>query len=338
MPGVSLDALREQMDYTRGSLDTIAIRHSLSWQPKLHAKWKMTKTSALELDYSLRTARPDIIETLDYRDDVDPMYVREGNPNLQNMHTNSISLKYNSVSSRRQRMINLAMDLNSSDRAVHYLWTYDPHTMAYTVRPEMVRGGVNGGMSLGYDKGLGNEFRLKNTLAVRCGRYYGYLTRTDVSEPARLNRQSSFSPSESISLGYDHVWLKCSLFATVAMNRLRYTEEQRQNTTLWNERVGASITMTWDNLTIASDITGYIRHGYLIDSMNNSYLLWNASATWKMLANKARLELKLYDILNQIDYYYSRQSANQNIYSWDEQRHHIASLSFIYYFDARKGK
>lgn len=337
-PVVSMEVLRERMDYSRGSLDTVAIRHFLVCQPKLHVKWKMTKESALELDYNLKTTLPDIIETLDYRDDSDPMYIREGNPGLRQMHVNSLSIKYNSVNSRRQRMLNLAADFSCRDRVMQYVQIYDPQTMVYTSRPEMVRGDIQGGLSLGYDKGLGNEFRLKNTLGVRYARYYGCMARTDISEPARLNRKNSFSPSESITLSYDHVWVRCSLFGSVGMNRLRYSEEPRQNTTLWNGRVGLAITFIWKDLTVGTDITENIRRGYIIESMNNDYLIWNASATWKTLGNKAQLRLKFYDILNKIDYYYVRQSANQNVYYWNEERHHIASISFIYYFDAKNKK
>ena len=120
------------------------------------------------------------------------------------------------------------------------------------------------------------------------------------------------------------------------MNQLRFSKSPQQNTTLWNERVGANITLEWKTLTFASSLTEYIRHGYLISSMNDNYLLWDASVTWKLLKNKARLKLEASDILNQLDTFYAQQGAYQNIYSWRDQMHHFVNISFTYHFDAKK--
>ena len=336
MPKLSWEAEHEHENYRRGTLDTTATRRTLLWQPQLKAKWKLAKASALELNYNFGTAQPQLIETLPYRDDSDPLYIREGNPDLRNMHTNTLSLAYNTVSSKRQRVASLALNFQNRDRAVQYVQTYNPLTNAYTVHPEMVRGGRQGGLKFDYDQGLGSEFRLKSNLNIQYARSYGYFTRTDEAESLQLNRCNSLSPSESLTLSYDHQWLKCSLFGVVGMNRQRYSRAPQQNTTLWNERMGANITLEWKHLTLASDLTEYVRHGYLVAGMNDNYLIWNASVTWKFLSNKARLQLSANDILNQIDTFHAQQTAYQNTYSWREQMHHYVNLSFTYHFDAKK--
>ena len=336
LPKLSWEAVREHEDYTRGNLDTTTTRHAMFLRPELKAKWKITKMSTLELNYALRTSQPKLIETLRYRDDSDPLYVREGNPNLRNMHTNALSLSYNATNSKRQRMLNIGLNFQNSDRAVQFVQTYNPLTSVYVTQPEMVRGSRQASVSMGLDQGLGNEFRLKNNLTIPYGQMFGYLTRTSETEALQLNRRRSFSPTENLTLSYDHQWLKCSLFTIVTMNRLRFSQSPQQNTTLWNERIGASVTLEWRNLTFASSLTEYIRNGYLISSMNDNYLLWDASVTWKFLNNKARLRLTANDILNQLDTFYAQQGAYQNIYSWRDQMHHFVNISFTYHFDAKK--
>ncbi|MBQ8051867.1 MAG: TonB-dependent receptor [Bacteroidaceae bacterium] len=336
LPKVSWEAVREHEHYGRGNLDTTATRHALLWRPELKVKWKVKKTSALELSYDFRTTQPKLIETLHYRDDRDPLYIREGNSGLRNTHSNTLSLSSNNVNSKRQRMVDLALNFQNNDRVVQYVQTYNPLTSVYTIHPEMVRGGRQEGVKFGYDQGLGNEFRLKSTLNIRFAQTYSYLTRTDETGPLQRNRCNNFSPSEDLTLSYDHLWLKCSVFTIVGMNQLRFSNTSQQNTTLWNERVGADITLEWEHLTINSRLTEYFRHGYLIDAMNNNYLIWNASVTWKFLKNKARLRLEANDILNQIDTFYTQQTAYQNIYTWRNQRHHFVNLSFTYHFDAKK--
>lgn len=336
LPKLSWEAVREHEDYTRGNLDTTTTRHAMFLQPELKAKWKITKMSTLELNYGLRTSQPNLIETLHYRDDSDPLYIREGNPNLRNMHTNTLALTYNATNSKQQRMLSIGLNFQNSDRAVQFVQTYNPLTSVYVTHPEMVRGGRQASVSMGLDQGLGNEFRLKSNLTIPYGQMFGYLTRTSESEALQLNRRRSFSPTENLTLSYDHQWLKCSLFTIITMNQLRFSKSPQQNTTLWNERVGANITLEWKTLTFASSLTEYIRHGYLISSMNDNYLLWDASVTWKLLKNKARLKLEASDILNQLDTFYAQQGAYQNIYSWRDQMHHFVNISFTYHFDAKK--
>lgn len=338
MPKVSMEVVNERKDYRRDRLDTVATRNVFFWQPQLKAKWKITKLSALELNYERSTQLPNLIETIHYFDDSNPLYVREGNPNLNNTYTNSLSLKYNNVNSKRQQVMNFGLNFQNSDHIMQYVQTYNSQTLVYTSRPEMVRGNRQGGVNFNYDQGLGHSFRLKNILNIQYGQYYGYLTRTDVDEPWVLNRGNIFSPSENLTFSYDRQWLKCSVIADVSMKRWRYTQSPQQNTTLWNENIGIDITLNWEYITITMGLTEYIRQGYLIDNMNKNYLIWNASATWKFLENKARLKLDVNDILNQYDTFYAQQTAYQNIYRWREYRHHYINISFTYNFDARRKK
>ena len=338
MPKLSWSAVREHENYVRGSLDTTTTRRAYFFEPQLKAKWKVTKMSALELNYNLSTTQPKLIESLRFRDDSDPLYIREGNPDLCNIHSNNLSLSYNTTNSKHQRMLNLAFNFLNRDHAIQYVQAYDTQTSVYTVHPEMVRGNRQVSISMGLDQGLGNEFRLKNNLSIPFSQSYGYLTQTDTSQPLQLNRRRNFSPTESLTLSYDHLWLKCSLFTVISMNRIDHSKTPQQNTTLWNERVGASVTLEWKNLTFDTDLAEYIRQGYLISSMNDKYLLWNASLTWKLLDNKFRLKLEAYDILNQLDTFHAQQDTYQNIYSWNDQMHHYVNLSFTYHFDAKKSK
>ena len=76
--------------------------------------------------------------------------------------------------------------------------------------------------------------------------------------------------------------------------------------------------------------------GYTIASMNRNLLVWDASATWKFLKNKARIKLELNDILNAKDGKYISQSAYQQTITRRDFRHHYISLSFTYHLDAKK--
>lgn len=336
LPGITWEGIREHEDYSRGTVDTTATRHTLLWHPQMKISWKITKSSALEMKYDQRTTQPDLKETIRYRDDSNPLYVHEGNVHLENSHRNNLSLALNSANSQRQRIMNIILAFQINDRVQQLMQTYNSQTNVYTIRPEMVKGRRLSSLIFNFDQGLGNEFRLRNSLSFQHDVTYGLLTRTNDAEPLFQNRRNSFLPSENIKLSYDHLWLKCSIFTAVTMNRLRFSLSPQHNTTIWNGRAGLDLEVEWKHLRIATNLTEFIRHGYIIKRMNDSFLLWNASATWKFLNNKARLSLEVNDILNQFDTFNAQEGAYQNIYSWRDQLHHYANVSFSYYFDAKK--
>lgn len=290
------------------------------------------------MSYELKTEQPRLIETVRYRDDTNLYSVMIGNPDLCETHANKLWMKCNFVNGGRQRIMNLTLELFCRDRDKTSARIWNPRTYVTTVRQEMVRGRDEGKFGWNYDQGLGKEFWLRSKLNVKYGRYYGYLTRTDISEPGTLNRQHNFSLSEDMNLSYDHRWLKCSLFAKVDMVRLNYSHDVYNNVTQWQENIGMDFKVEWKRLTVTTKLAEYIRHGYRIESMNTHYMRWDASATLKIMKGKAYLKLELDDILNQLDTYYVQYSADQNVYYMHDSRHHFANISFTYHFDAKQQK
>ena len=337
-PEVSWQLLNEHEEYKRGPVDTISTRRNPIWRPQLKTTWKINNKASLEFNYDLRLLQPNLLETIHYHDDSDPLYIREGNTNLRNTSTNNLSLTINAANTKHQRMTSLKLKLSASDRFIQYILDYNPKTSVYTTYPKMVKGGKQGSAVWGFDQGLGNEFRLKNNFNIEYGRSFGFLIRTNTNEEWQLNRRNSFSSSESITLNYDHIWLKSSIFATIAMTHLEYSNAAQQNTTLWKESVGARLNLEWKYFAISSNLTEFLRHGYLISTMNRNYMLWDAALTIRFLHNKASLKFEVNDILNQLDTFYAQQTAYQNSYSWSELMHHNLNISFTYHFDAKEKK
>ncbi|MDE5561599.1 MAG: outer membrane beta-barrel family protein, partial [Bacteroidaceae bacterium] len=338
MPEIVMDAIQESDDYLRGELDTVAVRHALTWKPKLYAKWIVSASASLEMSYELKTEQPRLVETIRYRDDTNRYSVMVGNPDLREIHTNSLRMMCNLINNKRQRIMNFTLSYWCHDRDKVSAWIWDPQTYVNTVRPEMVRGSDGGNLAWNYDQGLGKEFWLRSKMNVKYGRYYGYLTRTSMDAPGILNRQHNLSLSENLNLSYDHRWLKCSLFSQVKMVKLNYSKETWNNETQWQEQIGANLKVEWKKLTVATNVTEYIRHGHRIESMNTHYMKWDASASLRIMNGKARLKLELDDILNQLDTYYVTSDATSNVYKLNEFRHHFVNLSFTYHLDAKQKK
>jgi hypothetical protein len=118
-------------------------------------------------------------------------------------------------------------------------------------------------------------------------------------------------------------------------NRLRYSESPEQNTTIWSNNFGLRGELTKGNFVFTTVVTERMYSGYTIESMNRNMLVWDASVTWKITKNKARLRLELDDILNAVDNKWISQSAYQQTVTRNDLRHHYFGLTFTYHLDAK---
>ncbi len=370
MPSLKAYWQREHQDYQRGQLDTTATRRRLLLTPSVRMTWKMTKTIGLELNYSHATTQPSLISTLAYRDQTDPLYITEGNPRLRDTHTHNARLDFNTVLARQQLSLSFGADYKQSDRETCTALTYQPTTGIYTSRPENVRGTQAWNFRLNYDQGLGEIVRLQNDLSLTTEQSYALLTQILASTPAvpllqlpfygspppasdgsviatplpldggrdgssTLNRRRQLRLTERLTVSADWSWLKLSAFGELSPNRLRFSVSDEQNTTLWQNRFGLRGEATWRQFVFETSLTEQMYSGYTIASMNRNLLVWDASATWKFLKNKARIKLELNDILNAKDGKYISQSAYQQTITRRDFRHHYISLSFTYHLDAK---
>jgi len=335
MPNVEASWIRTHLDYTRSSLDTTAVRRRLLVDPSLRATLKITKTTGLEVNYSFRTSLPDLFQTIGYRDLTDPLYISEGNPHLKDSHSHDISLKYNMVIAKSQTNISATISHRTADRDQVSALSYDPTTAVYTSRQENVKGGRSWEFRLNIDQALGDFVRLQNDFRLRDNRHYGFLTLLPTQAERTLTRQTDFHPRNKLTVSYDKDWLKSSVYAIIDADRIRYTASPEQNTTLWNNEFGLNAEATLGNFVIESSLSDETRRGYAMQSMNKNLLTWNGSITWKILKNKARVKMEFQDILNNLDGFYSNQTAYQRTTSWRDFRHHYVGISFTYHLDAK---
>ena len=336
LPSAALNWISEHQDYTRAMLDTTAVRNRFKIEPTFKVSWKVNSGMNIEMNYSYKTVRPELLQTIGYRDLSDPLFITEGNPYLEDSHTNQFSLSYKAVIPSMQLSIGFNANYSTSDYGNVMALSYDPATNVYTSRPESVPGSRTWEVNLNYDHGLSNYFRLQNDLKVMGGLYYGFLTMLPSHEERILNRQTSVHPKDKLTVLFDHNWIKASVFAELNADRLRFSQSQSQNTTLWNNNYGMEFEANYRDFVFASSLTESMRRGYASSGINRNRLLWDASITWKILKNKGSVKFFADDILNQDDNRWSSQTAYQQTNEWQDTLHHYIGISFTYHLDAKK--
>lgn len=329
---------REKEGYTRGPLDTLARRNTQHLEPSLNVKWKINATSELNVNYGFVTQEPELIQTLAYRDATNPLYITEGNPDLQNIHINYCGLRYQNVIPSHQLQFFVSAGFHHSDRSHQPLLRYDARRSAYQSRQENVKGHQEFSLTANYDQGFGDVLLLRNAFSFIQGKYYAHLLQATSDKVLQLNRQLQMIMRDEVRLSLDCKWLKIGGFANIGAQRMNNSLAQEQNTTLWNNKLGFDTELRKGRFIVKTALFDRMLRGYKLSGTNTDRLIWNASASWRCLKGKGKLSIEVDDILNNADNFTSTESANQQVMTWSDQMHHYIRIGFTYHLDAKEKK
>lgn len=329
---------KERMAYRRGVLDTAAVRREWVVEPSLAVRARLSATSALEGSYAYGTEWPELLQTLAFRDDTDPLHVLEGNPLLRNSHTHRAELKYVGNFQKHQQSLIAKAGYSRSIDPVQTVFYYRPSTGGYRSYRENVRGGDEKSFGLSYERALGEFVRLRNDFSLGAARDYGYLTATEGEGLPQLNRTRTLRVVESPELSYEDDKLSLALGGKYDFRRRTHSLSANPNNRL--TAYEASLSASYDAGAFKFNtyflLSGY--GGYSMTAMNKPRPVWSASVLYGFRGNKARLLLEVDDILNKQRFYMEEVTPYSRTETEEDYIHHNVRLTFSYHFDAKKTK
>lgn len=335
LPNVKVDWLHEHLDYQRGRLDTASARNSLLINPNMEIKWKIGKRSNFDFTFNYTTNLPDLLSTLAYRDDTDPLWIKEGNPLLHRSHKHSSMVTYRQTLPRVQSMMLLKAGYTHNINQIASVFYYNPATGVYRTHDENVRGGDEWLFSAVLDKGIGDNFHLFTKAETYFTTSYGYLAALNETVEKQQNKLKQLTLNLSPELSYEHDWLVLNLFGSMNLRRNRYSLASEYNNTFGNYNFGLKGLAKLKQWEFSTKFEDRLRSGYLSPEINRHRLVWNANAKWLFWKGKGVLGIDLDDILNQAVWNSSTITPTQRTEQWEEAMHHFARISFTYKFDAK---
>ena len=338
LPNVKVDWLHEHLDYQRGRLDTASTRNSLLINPNMEIKWKIGKRSNFDFTFNYTTSLPDLLSTLAYRDDTDPLWIKEGNPLLHRSHKHSSMVTYRQTLPRVQSMMLLKAGYTHNINPIASVFYYNPATGVYRTHDENVRGGDEWLFSAVLDKGIGDNFHLFTKAETYFTTSYGYLAALNETVEKQQNKLKQLTLNLSPELSYEHDWLVLNLFGSMNLRRNRYSLASEYNNTFGNYNFGLKGLANLKQWEFSTKFEDRLRSGYLSPEINRHRLVWNANAKWLFWKGKGVLGIDLDDILNQAVWNSSTITPTQRTEQWEEAMHHFARISFTYKFDAKSKK
>lgn len=339
MPKLTWNMRHDKSDYQYGDLDTLAIRTINLIDPSIKLRWKMNRERNMDLSFAYTTTAPDLVQTLGYRNTLDPLNVSVGNPNLGYSHSHTTAFNYHRMWLRQQITATLSAAYTKDIHPLTWLFSYNSATGGYQSMPVNVRGGDKWKFEFDYDQGLGAFFRVENQLQLTSTRSYGYMTLIDAAPntlPA-LNRQRFLDVRDYLDLSYETDKIQLSVFHDIDWNRYRYTDASYNSSPI-HEQVGL-----WTNCKLGHfewffKIADDFHTGYQTGSMNRHRLVANGNVSYKFCKDKCTLTLIADDIFNQDIYQTWTTTAYQRTETAYDSFHHYAQLRFTYRFDAKAKK
>lgn len=279
--------------------------HFTSFLPRAHFMYRFSEEKNINFNYNTATNAPSINQLQDVVDNQNPLYIRTGNPNLEQEYRHSFSLRYNQVD--RERGGNFAASVNaefSNDRVVNssYIATADTLILPGILlgnggqfsRPE----NVDGYYHLRANSSFGIPIEaLKINLNLNTGLHHTH-------DIGLLNGATSFSNSYGVNqrVGVNskfgpHLVVGLSYMGNYSVVKSNMNAERNYNS--YNQIFRNDITYTfWKGIRVASSI--YYNHNTgLSAGYDQSFILWNASIGKKLLKREeAEISLSAYDLLN----------------------------------------
>lgn len=278
------------------------------------------------LFYRGSSSQPSTSQLMPVPDNSDPLNISFGNPSLTPYFTHSLRGDYRY--SNRETFKTLSVRFNGSyvqNPIVNMIW-YSSNGGQYSMPfngPASFNGGVNMFANIPFGK---SDFSVSNMTSANYKLSSSYVgTNVDMSiydsdgyyefmnwfveqfnDPTYYadhiteNTTQTLSASERLRFTYRGDALEASLSGSTRMNKSWYSiSSTNDNTTTWNNQVGASLTWNWEatGISIEGDYNYNWYNGYSTEQPSQNVL--NMEISKLLFNNNVTLALRGYDILGQ---------------------------------------
>lgn len=293
-------AERHDLFYHRGATDADPHRSFFRYNIENCLLDWTTKNNKLNFrfNYRLRQNAPNLVNMVDIHNTTDPLNIWTGNPDLKKstIHEFNANLRVG-----KNDILSNSLRFNATIRENDHVtgYRYDSATGVRTLKTFNVSGiyDLNLGHSISWKFGSMKNFRISNDLNGILNNYADMIGYDQ--DPVRQNVRS-YGLNENLSFRYNIPKFTMELRAGAHLNR---SLTQRPLLSELNSGSLYSLIVFYLKLPLGfSFTTGYNvskQYGYIEDSMNRIYHIWDAELKYTLDNGKWIFKLEAKDILNQ---------------------------------------
>lgn len=266
------------------------------------------KETHWDLNISGRPIRVALLDVVDYINSSNPLYTIMGNPNLKDAYKFETSLKFSHTNYPRSQIHNANISymalINALVKGLYYN-TLSGHT---TERPYNINGNWDIQANYSFSTVLGPYHRFE--FSTQTTPYFSRMVDLfesysaadyDMSKAPRQRSVNTFSCREQLKFTWKAGRHRLTMNGAVEFRNYNSKDIAFNNFSAWNSNVGVSTILNFPyDWELATDVSLYIRRGYLDPVLNTSDVIWNLRISKSLLKGKLLVALDGFDLLHQL--------------------------------------
>ncbi|HEX7845781.1 MAG TPA: outer membrane beta-barrel protein, partial [Chitinophagaceae bacterium] len=265
-----------------------------NWLPLASFKYNFSRYKSFSLNYTTSTNQPTMSQLQPVPDVTNPLYIREGNPDLKQEFRHTVRGNVTFVSPYKNKNFFMNFSATMSDNKIVNFDSLDFTNGKRKSKPVNVDGTYNLGGSISYSMPL--RF-MKASMEVSSRVNYNsdkqYFNNLE-NEIKTLTLGPSFrldvSPTDKFSF---------TLGTDFSINNSKYSQQASQDNKYFSQEY--SVSFDWQlpkNFFLSSDFT-YTMNTRRAEGFNTNIPIWNASFSKQFLKyNRGEIKLSVADLLN----------------------------------------
>lgn len=276
-----------------GIKDSVINKSFYNLLPNARFQYNFTRFKSLQLDYRASTMQPTVSQLQPIPDISNRLYIREGNPDLQQEFTHRVNAHFNSVNPYRGKSFFWFSSYSFTNNKIVNYDVVD----SFGIRTKPVN--IDGVYNLNNDLSFGLPLRfIKGTINFNTG--VGYSKSIQFIDSARNNIYNiSIDPNIEISKSFKDK-LDLTVGAGFTYNRAKYSLQSTLNNRYFTQDY--TIDIGWQlpkNFYLSTDFR-YTISSNRSAGFNAKVPLWNASFSKLFLKyNRGEMKLSVHDMLNE---------------------------------------
>ena len=340
---LNIDALQHNLNYQRGVIDTLAHYHTVHVNPSASFRQKFGKNSRNEVRASANftTQEMDLMQTIAFRDDSQPLIVRLGNPDLKARQTTGMSFDYANHNGPHRQEVSVGTRFEYSVRDIAESLSYNTATGVYTYQPINVHGGYTWSNGLNYSRNLDqkNRWSVQSNANASLHHSLDHTMFTGEAE-SHLNAVNTLTVGEKAYIQYNKDALNLRATGSISWRHSVGKMVDFETLDAFDYQYGLNGYYTIPKLktTLSVDATMYSRRGYGSSDLNTDDFVLNASLSQPFLKGKLIARIEAFDLLHQLSNTQYAVNAQGRTITWYRSLPHYAMLHLVYHWNKNPKK
>ncbi len=296
--GATLEPSRMQSyNYRADTLFYTISKNTFHVSPYVNLVCPFSKERILKVEVSGNTRQPSGAQMQPVRDESNPSYIREGNPDLKPIMATRFALTYNDYDKKRQQTITATAGMNIERNSIVNKVQYIDEGVRYS-RPINLNGIWGGYFTFMYSKPLNAYFRLSSFTTGNYDRRITFLS--DKDNAGEKNVSDNIRLRERLRLTYRNKWFELGIVENIRYNYAGYSLQTEMNVNAFDINTGAALEFYFPKeITLLVDYKYDVKTGYS-DGFDTPQHLLDARLNITVFKNKqGTVSLRGHDILGQ---------------------------------------